>query len=79
MILPHAQYKIISPASGSGNASAAGPSIGAPVHKNFAIILQAIVYNRYAVLSLHRPLRRVGRSIERPVQERPDLPNRAGE
>ena len=26
MILPHAQYKIISPASGSGNASAAGAS-----------------------------------------------------
>ena len=28
-----------------------GHSLGAPVHKNFAIILQAIVYNRYAVLS----------------------------
>ena len=26
MILPHAQYKIISPASGSGNVSAAGAS-----------------------------------------------------
>ena len=53
MILPYAQYEIALEPRARGAFFLSSLGLGEPrdpVHKKFAIFLQAIVYNRYAVL-----------------------------